>query len=290
MRCAFGIALLLACVSCAHEPGATHPSSAGTPANGTGVTPLVPDSATVALWPMDEQAGNRVIDVGPSHLDGVAGQDARPDYGRFAGARRFTGALNSFVFVGAGPALDTGTLTIEAWVRPTDFGAYEDTPIAARWVETSNDLSWLFSIVGRRNPHGDLPGPHAPLVQRGSPGVLMFVYQPQDAGQPLPFFSSRPLEQNRWTHVAATFDGAVVRIWIDGQVDAQYATPGRIRSSQAPLIIGNAFDPRELTTFGGELRMGPTADPTPYYAFVGQIDEVRLSSAARASFPYARGR
>jgi hypothetical protein len=288
MRRALGLALLLACVSCAHGTGATHPSSGSE--SGTGVGPLAWDSVTVALWPLNEQAGNRVLDLGPSHLDGVAGPDARPDYGRFSGSRRFISSINSFVFVGASPAFDTGTLTIEAWVRAIDFGSYEDTPIAARWVETSNDLSWMFSIVGRRNPHGDLPGPHAPLMQRGAYGALAFVYQPQDAGQPLSFFSTRPLEQNRWTHVAASFDGAVVRIWIDGQLDAQFATVGRIRASQAPLIIGNAFDPRELTTFGGDLRMGTTADQTPWYAFQGQIDEVRLSSVARPGFPYARGR
>lgn len=291
MRRALGAALVLACVSCAHGTGATHATSGAAGGNGTGVVPLTPDSVTVALWPMNEQAGSRVLDLGRSHLDGVAGQDARPDYGRFAGSRRFTGSTNSFVFVGANPALDTGTLTVEAWVRPMDFGSYEDTPIAARWVDTSNDLSWLFTVIGRRYAHPDgSSGPHAPLFPRGDIGTLVFVYQPEDAGQPLSFFSSRTLQPDRWTHVAASFDGAVVRIYLDGQLDAQFATTGRIRASQAPLIIGNAFDPRELTTFGGDLRMGPTADPTPYYAFQGQIDELRISSAARTSFPYARGR
>jgi hypothetical protein len=35
--------------------------------------------------------------------------------------------------------------------------------------------------------------------------------------------------------------------------------------------------------------VGPNADQNAYYAFVGLIDEVRISSRARTEFPYARG-
>ena len=78
-------------------------------------------------------------------------------------------------------------------------------------------------------------------------------------------------------------------IYLNDQLDAQYASPGRVRTSDAPLLIGNSLDPRWLTTFSGDLKVGPNADQTPYYAFVGLIDELRVSSRARADFPYARG-
>ena len=84
--------------------------------------------------------------------------------------------------------------------------------------------------------------------------------------------------------MAASYDGRVVKLWIDGRLDAQYASLGRIRSTQAPLEIGNTIDPHVLSTFGGDLRASNTADPTPYYAFDGSIDEVRLSNVPRSAF------
>ena len=98
------------------------------------------------------------------------------------------------------------------------------------------------------------------------------------------------IELQRWTHVAVTFDGQVVRFFVNGQPDGTFATTGRIRASQAPLLVGNFFDPRLLTDFGGDLRQGPAADTAPWYAFDGGIDELRISRVARTRFPLHGGR
>jgi len=82
-----------------------------------------------------------------------------------------------------------------------------------------------------------------------------------------------------------SYDGQVVRFFIDGRLDAQYATSGRIQSSAAPLLVGNYFDTRRLSTFSGELRMDVGGDDNPYYAFEGVIDELRISNQARTLFP-----
>ena len=64
--------------------------------------------------------------------------------------------------------------------------------------------------------------------------------------------------------------------------------PDGIRPSEAPMLVGNLFDPRSLTQFGGQLRVGFEVDRNPYYAFEGLIDELRLSNVARTEFPYVR--
>ena len=102
--------------------------------------------------------------------------------------------------------------------------------------------------------------------------------------------SPQPLELNHWTQVAVSFDGQTVRFYINGRLDSQYATGSRIRTTRAPLLIGNYFDPRWLSTFEGRLSVGTGVDPTPYYAFQGTIDELRISNVARTDFPSARGR
>jgi len=271
--------------SCAH----------GTPGVDTGPRAIAPapDSVTIGLWHMEETGGQHVGDSGPFRLDGTAGLDTRTDFGRYGRTRQFTSSLDSFIQMEYNPTLEARDgFTIEAWVWVTAYGTWEDSPIAARWVTSTGDRSWLFSIVGQKltPPLAPAvsPGEHATLVGVAATGALMFAYVPEEAGGPRAYFSTRPIELSRWTHVAATFDGQVVRIWIDGMLDAQYASKGSIRPSRAPLQIGNTIDPHWLSTFGGDLRADQARDPNPYYAFVGMIDEVRLSSSARTQFESVR--
>jgi hypothetical protein len=277
----FAIALLAACVlaGCAHAPAGSRIS--------TGAAPDV-DSVTVALWRMDEASGTRLTDSGPFRLNGVAGRTAQHPFGRFGNALGLELSLDSFGWVAFNPEMDLpAAMTIEAWIFPTAFGSYEDTPIAARWTEDASQQSWIFSLAGRRLG-ADIPGQgpryHATLFPDIVAGHLLFAYQPAAASPPRTYSSTRTLELDRWTHVAVSFDGAVVRIWINGDLDAQFASRAAIRSSQAPLLIGNYFDPRTLTGFEGDLHP-EIVDPTPYYAFQGRIDELRLSRSARADFP-----
>jgi len=255
------------------------------------VAAVEPDSVTSGLWRMDEAVGTAVGDAGPFRLDGTAGVDTRSGYGRIGRAREFTSSINSFVLVPYSPVLEAGgAFTVEAWIYLTAFGLYEDTPIAARWTPETLQQSWMLSVVGRNvgNPAQPGPGDHVSLTEGGDTGRLMFAFQPEEAGDARSFFSTRPIDLEHWTHVAASYDGEVVRLYLNGRLDAQYASPGRVRSSTAPLLIGNYLDPRWLTTFSGDLRAGPNADTVPYYALVGRIDDLRISSVARSEFPYAR--
>jgi len=256
---------------------------------------LAPDSATVGLWRFDETADDHVMDAGPYRLHGTAGRSTRSTFGRYAGAREFQRDIDSFVFVPFDPMLQPGReFTVEAWVYVTAFGQYEDTPIAARWTEEPQTKTWLFSIAGDRMlpPLAQLPSPgfHLDLVPPRRSGHLLFAIQPLDANLPQAFLSSEPIELSRWTHVAATLDGEVVRLWIDGRLDSQYASRSRIRGTLAPILIGNYFDARRLSAFGGSLTLDPGADRNPYYAFQGTIDELRISSVARQDFPTVYGR
>ena len=128
--------------------GSESPGSA-TKAEVRNVPPIA-DAATLGLWHMDETLGTQVQDFGPSAMLGVAGLETRADFGRFGRARVFSLSLDSFIEVPFNPALDApASFTIEAWVQPTAYGNYEDTPIAARWTAQNADHSWIFSIVGK---------------------------------------------------------------------------------------------------------------------------------------------
>ena len=271
-----GLALAVGCAACAHAPR----SSRG-PYLATTV-----DSLTTALWHLDETGGTRAVDAGPFRLDAAAGIDTRTSFGRDHNARVFSRSLNSFLLVPYNPALEfAGSLSIEAWIEPEAYTNYEDTPIAGRWTPIANQQSWLFTLVGRGFFGAAIPTFHQALLRPGTRGQLMFAYQPDAASEAQSFFSSRTVPLGRWSHVAVTFDGEVVRFYIDGLLDSQYATQGRIRHSEAPLVVGNFFDPRGLTDFGGDLRLDPGSQNSTAYAFDGMIDELRLSNAARTVFP-----
>jgi hypothetical protein len=264
---------------CAHAPAGSISATSGAPEA---------DSTTVALWRMDEASGTRMGDSGPFRMTGATGRVVQRPFGRFGNALGLEPSIDSFAFVPYNPELDlAGAMTVEAWIFPTAYGNSEDTPIAARWSDEANQQSWILSLAGRRlgaGVTGQGPGRHAMLFPDVLARRLQFAYQPAAASPPRVYTSTRVVELGRWTHVAVTYDGGVVRIFLNGELDAQFASPGEIRSTQAPLLIGNSFDPRALTGFEGDLHP-ELGDPTPFYAFQGRIDELRLSRAARTDFP-----
>jgi hypothetical protein len=275
-------ALLLA--GCAGtQPGAharAHPRSTPAP---------TADSATVALWHFDEAGGTRVADAGPFGLEADAGLDTRTDFGRFRSARVFQSAKDSWVYVPYNPVMDIrGPMTIEAWVNVGSISLFELQVIASRWSPVPNEQSWVFGVSGYGSMAGQerqtAPGWFRDMLTGVSAQHLFFGYVPDGAGAQRGYASTGTLPLGRWVHVAATVDGEVVRLFIDGQLDAQYVNQATVRPSPAPLVFGNAIDERHLTTFGSDLRIDPEAPVSLYYPFDGLIDEVRLSRGARLRY------
>lgn len=272
--------------------GACAGSGAGVKRARTPALPMiapVADSITSGLWRFDESAGQVSPDAGPFRLHGAVGLDARTDFGRFRSARRFSRTADSFVLVPYNPEMESSRgFTIEAWIRLSALGTYELTPIAARWSEYGTDQSWVFGVVGRKSAASAVtlpsPGFFGTFVAGASPGRLVLVVQPALAGGAQGFGGATEIPLDTWTHVAASWDGDVVRLFVDGRLDTQYALRGSIRHSEAPMLVGNFLDTRRLTEFSGQLELDSAADHNPYYAFEGMIDELRLSSLARSKF------
>ncbi len=282
MRAACAAALLLA--GCGGSAGHVRVREAAVPA-----APPAADSAAVAVWHFDENGGTRAADSGPYRLDGAAGIDTRTDFGRFRSARVFQIAKDSFVFVPYNPELDvTGPFTVEAWVNVASVSYYELQPIATRWTPIPNEQSWVLGVTGLNAPQGTstqtYPGWFTSLVNGAPMQRLLFGFVPTGAGSAQGYVSNTSLPLGRWVHVAASVDGEIVRLFIDGRLDAQYVNTRTVRPSTAPLVVGNALDPRRLTTFGGDLRVDPDADINLFYPFDGLIDELRLSRGARSRF------
>jgi hypothetical protein len=84
----------------------------------------------------------------------------------------------------------------------------------------------------------------------------------------------QPISTHAWHHIAATFDGAIVRLFVDGQLAAEKPGHGKRTPNDLALMIGADV----------------TKEGTPESFFAGQIDEVRISKVARYSAAFTPAR
>jgi hypothetical protein len=246
------------------------------------------DSVTTGLWNFDENGGPLCSDAGPFRMRGTAGEDTRTEFGRYRSARIFTRTKQSWVFVPYNPEMDIRSgFTIEAWIYTGSWAVYELQSVAARWSPLPGAQSWLLGVSGEKQkpplvPAG--PGMFASAVTNVPSARLVFVMQPAEAAAASAYASVGSLPLGRWVHVAATVDGSIVRLYIDGRMDSQYASRQTLRASLAPLVIGGIMDERRLSDLGGHLELESGPDYSSFYGFEGLIDEVRLSNTARTRF------
>jgi hypothetical protein len=76
--------------------------------------------------------------------------------------------------------------------------------------------------------------------------------------------SKTPLYPGNWYHVAATFDGEFMRLYINGKPDCEKISPGKLIVSTDPMVIGSS-----------------SLENSHY--FNGNIDEVRVWNTLRSS-------
>ena len=147
-------------------------------------------------------------------------------------------------FPGSGPAIVVpasavldlaNAVSVEAWVRPTlagqNGGIYEKT--VNGWV---NSQYMLFLEAGV-----------AKFRVRTASGALLPVDGPA-------------LGLNTWSHLVGTFDGSVLRLYVNGALAATSAAAGPLNSGSGPSFLG---------------RLGQNL-----YPFQGSIDEVAVFSGA----------
>ena len=121
-------------------------------------------------------------------------------------------------------------MTLEAWVRPT---------AATNWrtvvfKEAAGGLSYgLYS-------NNDVDRPHVHIGNNGETGVD----------------GNREIDPGQWTHLAATYDGNILKLFVNGTQVGSKAMSGDLSSAEGMLMIG-------ANTVWGE-------------QFRGLIDEVRV--------------
>lgn len=164
-----------------------------------------------------------------------------------------TNGVDGYLEVPYAPALvPQSGITLEAWLT------YDDTTLPT---------GWRFPTVARQNI---APGQESYFlrINAGNTGARTLTWKVVTAGGQFncnwPFASG---QLNTWTHVAATWDGAAARLFVNG---VEVAT-----------VTGNG---QPILDRGGVLRLGKGDDSGgPIEVWNGQMDEVRLWPFARTA-------
>lgn len=191
----------------------------------------------VAAYGFNEGQGTTAADATGNRLTGTV-SSATWAAGKFGNALNFTGKSASRVTVASSPLLQFATaFTVSAWVNPVATQSAEPTIVAK---EISGNLSFVLYSKGAGigpNTYALVGGNYRSVA---SPGTI---------------------PANTWTYLAATYDGSILSIYVNGELIQSSLVGGNFAAGTGALRIGNN------AVFSNE-------------GFNGRIDEVRVYSRA----------
>lgn len=190
--------------------------------------------APVAAYSFNEGSGSSVGDSSGNGNSGTITGAAWSTTGKYGNALSFNGTSN-YVTINDSPSLDlTSGMTLEAWVKPSTLSGWRTVMMK----EKSGNLVYaLYANTDSNKPSGE-------IYTTGNRDVR----------------ASSALITTDWKHVAVTYDGTVLKFYIDGNEVGSTTTSGNIAVSNNALRIGG-------NTVWGEY-------------FKGLIDEIRIYDRA----------
>jgi len=206
--------------------------------NPIAITVHSPGSGLVAAYGFEEGAGGTVRDASGNNNTGTLNGGTWAPDGKYGGALSFNG-VSDLVVINGSASLNLGSaMTQEAWVYPTAPTSFQSTWSTILHRETDAYYLHVSSPQGSLRPAGG-------ATYNGSES---YVASP----------SVIPL--NAWTHLAVTYDGTMMKLYVNGVQVASKAASGTIETNSNPLRIGGNV-------------------PYGQY-FEGMIDEVRVYNRA----------
>ena len=191
---------------------------------GSACDPVLP--GLVGWWPGDSSASD-IVGFNPGSLVG----SVKFEPGKAAHAFSLDGS--SFVTMGNPPALNLSStqVTMDGWINPKVNSA---AIYFGKTEHGANDYLLLFSR-----------GVHARLKTNSSElSVFAFSDFPSNTKFYVP-----PIDQ--WTHVAMTYDGQQISVYINGKLMGQAPKTGNIAGDNVPFNIGGRADDQGTGKFNG---------------------------------------
>ncbi len=190
------------------------------------------DEFTAALWHMNEGSGSTIFDETSNNPGTINGATWTTE-GKFGNALNFDG-VNDFVGVPYSQSIgQLPEVTLEAWIKRNS---------QSDGMVISKNGPYFLSVRNNVIEGGVYAGPGWTHIN----GIT-------------------ELEMGTWYHIALTYDGSFIKIYLNGLEDSSLPKTGNI------LVTGQG------------LHMG-WGEPGHNQYFNGIIDEVRISNIARTNF------
>ena len=203
-------------------------------AGGAAVAPGASDGL-IAAYSFDEGSGSTLADESGNGNSGSISGASWTTAGKTGGALSFDG-VNDWVTIADSAVLDaTRAITLEAWVKPSAAGPQWRTVLFKQ-----HGAGMAYSLYASEDTNRPVGQVNVDDVERNAPGA--------------------PLALNGWTHLAATYDDATLRLYVNGTLASSLSVNGSIPASTGPLRIGGNSVWNEW--------------------FAGQIDDVRIYNRA----------
>jgi hypothetical protein len=202
---------------------------------------LKSDPALVGLWLFDDGSGDVASDSSGNGNDGTISGDLTWDSGKFGGCIVAAGGGSVSVPVSASLDTVTGAMTIAAWFR---VDADSDTGIRRQ-------NAFLLEDQSDTEPVPDGFSFRIWTTSGLSPGI----------------YGQTELQQGRWYHVAGTYDGAQMALYIDGVPEAEVMSEGH-------AVIDKTWS-GDIGTPGDTLQLKYSSE-----SLIGGIDEIVLLNRA----------
>jgi chitodextrinase len=191
----------------------------------------------VAAYAFNEGSGTTVTDTSGNGNTGTLANATWTVGGKYGGALSFNGS-NATVNIPDSATLHLGSaMTLEAWVNPTT--------VSSIWRDVIYKANDVYYLEGT----SDRLGVPAGGGTFGGTGATAY--------------GSAAVTASVWTHLAVTYDGATLRVYVNGVQVGSQARAGSIANSTNPLQIGG--------------------DSIHGQYFQGSIDEVRIYNTTLAA-------
>jgi hypothetical protein len=164
-------------------------------------------------WAFDESSGTTAADQSGKGNVGTVTSATFVGGGKFNNALSFNGT-NSWVTVADSATLDLTTgMTIEGWVRPSTTQNWRTAFVKE---QPGNLVYGVYANNGNNRPAAEVYVGGAARTVQGPTALPALT----------------------WSHLAASYDGTTLRLFVNGTQAAQLAVSGSILTSNSPVRIG----------------------------------------------------
>jgi len=201
----------------------------------------------VAHWDMDEGSGAKINDKSGNGNDGTLVNGPTWTQGKYGSALSFDG-VNDYVDAGNQQNLQiTGPITITAWVKTSNVTSYNG--IVTKYYAENGKRGFALEF-NPFNPTG---------------GGLRFIISRD--GTSTSIVSTNEVSINEWEHIAATYDGSTMKLYVDGILKSNANYDAGIYNTSEKLFLGRNV---------GYSSLNGLLDDIKIYDYARTEEEIRL--------------